>query len=138
MTHHRIWSASHVKPCTNVPIRCPVINCTEIHWKYNFPQHLREKHDMRALDASTSFLSLLLVSREEQIALGIPPDKVADWLKSQVTDPGQQTDSPFTNLTQSPAPPSVAGSPSRRRAMSQGKENVDPQQISSRKRRRIG
>ncbi|KAJ7251090.1 hypothetical protein C8J57DRAFT_1078413 [Mycena rebaudengoi] len=34
--------SSATKPCTNVPIRCSL--CTEIHWKYNFPRHLKDKH----------------------------------------------------------------------------------------------
>ncbi|KAL1713428.1 hypothetical protein EV715DRAFT_167478, partial [Schizophyllum commune] len=30
------------KPCTNVPMRCAF--CKEVHWKYNLPRHLQDKH----------------------------------------------------------------------------------------------
>ncbi|KAJ7059300.1 hypothetical protein C8F01DRAFT_1370857 [Mycena amicta] len=139
----RIWSAattSQAKPCTNVPIRCPIINCTEIHWKYNFPQHLHDKHDLRAVDPSSSFLSLLLVSRQEQLALGIPPEKLIDWLASQVH--GERPPESASDSVDGPAsvsPIASNASPSRRRALSHasGKENVDPHLISPGKRRRV-
>ncbi|KAJ7050241.1 hypothetical protein C8F01DRAFT_1345778 [Mycena amicta] len=138
-----IWSAttmSQAKPCMNVLIRCPIINCTEIHWKYNFPQHLHNKHDLRAADPLSSFLSLLPVSRQEQLALGIPPEKLIDWLASQVHSerpPESASDSVDEPASVSPIASNV--SPSRRRALSHasGKENINPHLISPGKRRRV-
>ncbi|KAF9530963.1 hypothetical protein CPB83DRAFT_874875 [Crepidotus variabilis] len=43
----RISSAfrmSERKPCTNVPLKCRVPSCSEVHWKYNLPRHLNERH----------------------------------------------------------------------------------------------
>ncbi|KAJ7699599.1 hypothetical protein B0H17DRAFT_1129209 [Mycena rosella] len=33
---------SATKPCTNVPLRCPL--CKDVQWKYNMPRHLEDKH----------------------------------------------------------------------------------------------
>ncbi|KAK7026965.1 hypothetical protein R3P38DRAFT_2480031, partial [Favolaschia claudopus] len=32
------------RPCTNVPVACAMLDCKEIHWKYNYRQHLAERH----------------------------------------------------------------------------------------------
>ncbi|KAJ7826507.1 hypothetical protein B0H13DRAFT_1578173, partial [Mycena leptocephala] len=31
------------RPCTNIPLSCP-LDCREVHWKYNFPSHLGDRH----------------------------------------------------------------------------------------------
>ncbi|KAJ6533880.1 hypothetical protein DFH09DRAFT_932574 [Mycena vulgaris] len=66
------------RPCTNVPIQC-TLECKETHWKYNFPQHMEERHpDWRRL-ISAKFIEQIRVSSDEQLALKIPAVKVTEW-----------------------------------------------------------
>ncbi|KAF8218166.1 hypothetical protein K438DRAFT_1901061 [Mycena galopus ATCC 62051] len=66
-------------PCTNVPIRCS-LGCNEIHYKYNFPQHLEKRHPSWRKLISASSLAQIQVTRGEQRALGVPDSKIIDWL----------------------------------------------------------
>ncbi|KAK6980798.1 hypothetical protein R3P38DRAFT_2579460, partial [Favolaschia claudopus] len=52
------------RPCTNVPISCP-FDCQQTHWKYNFPQHLKERHPSWQSLVSQSFIEQITVTREE-------------------------------------------------------------------------
>ncbi|KAJ7857218.1 hypothetical protein B0H13DRAFT_1463441, partial [Mycena leptocephala] len=64
------------RPCTNVPITCLLLGCTEIHWKYNFVQHLDKQHPSWRELLPSSFLPHIQISRAEQRALGIPDSKI--------------------------------------------------------------
>ncbi|KAI5821656.1 hypothetical protein K523DRAFT_257947 [Schizophyllum commune Tattone D] len=73
----KIDAASHVsksKPCTNVPLRCPL--CPDVHWKYNMEQHLAEKHPDREGRLSNEFLQLICITMDEKSKLGVPEDAV--------------------------------------------------------------
>ncbi|KAJ7087474.1 hypothetical protein C8R44DRAFT_574499, partial [Mycena epipterygia] len=59
------------RPCTNIPIRCP-LDCNEIHWKYNFPKHLEERHPSWEARIPSSFIPQIQITRTEQLALQIP------------------------------------------------------------------
>ncbi|KAJ7429056.1 hypothetical protein FB451DRAFT_958599, partial [Mycena latifolia] len=59
------------RPSTNIPIQCP-LGCNEIHWKYNFPQHLEKRHPSWRQLLSASFFTQIQISQAEQRALGIP------------------------------------------------------------------
>ncbi|KAJ7830826.1 hypothetical protein B0H13DRAFT_1553994, partial [Mycena leptocephala] len=59
------------RPCTNIPIKCP-LDCDQCHWKYNFQQHLQDRHPQWRLILSKDFLSTIQISSAEQEALGIP------------------------------------------------------------------
>ncbi|KAJ7923690.1 hypothetical protein B0H13DRAFT_1463987, partial [Mycena leptocephala] len=59
------------RPCTNVPIRCS-LGCDEVHWKYNFEQHLRQRHPSWKQIAPQDLLEKICVSEAEQRALGVP------------------------------------------------------------------
>ncbi|KAJ7840401.1 hypothetical protein B0H14DRAFT_2167715, partial [Mycena olivaceomarginata] len=59
------------RPCTNIPIKCP-LDCDQFHWKYNFQQHLEERHPQWRQILSQNFLSTIQISSAEQEALGIP------------------------------------------------------------------
>ncbi|KAJ7761933.1 hypothetical protein DFH07DRAFT_867598 [Mycena maculata] len=49
------------RPCTNVPVACP-LNCNETHWKYNFQQHLQERHPTWEQIISPNFFSQIQVT----------------------------------------------------------------------------
>ncbi|KAJ7236528.1 hypothetical protein C8J57DRAFT_1569556, partial [Mycena rebaudengoi] len=66
------------RPCTNIPIRCP-LDCNEIHWKYNFPKHLQERHPSWRQLLPPNFIPQIEISRAEQIAQHIPEHKVVQW-----------------------------------------------------------
>ncbi|KAJ7823382.1 hypothetical protein B0H13DRAFT_1570011, partial [Mycena leptocephala] len=69
-----ITAAGHfrdTRPCTNIPIKCP-LDCNQIHWKYNFETHLRERHPQWRQILPPGFLSTIQISSAEQQALGIP------------------------------------------------------------------
>ncbi|KAI0081753.1 hypothetical protein K474DRAFT_1558418, partial [Panus rudis PR-1116 ss-1] len=75
----RVSSASKVsvsKPCTNVPIACPLSGCGEIHWKYNFTHHLQDRHpnwrNTLAEPTLKTLASRITISQEEEVAIGIP------------------------------------------------------------------
>ncbi|KAJ7903852.1 hypothetical protein B0H13DRAFT_1482469, partial [Mycena leptocephala] len=62
------------RPCTNIPIEC-ALGCKETHWKYNYHQHLGERHpDWKRL-ISTKFIEEIRISTDEQSALKIPAEK---------------------------------------------------------------
>ena len=69
-------SAAMSNPCTNIPIRCIVANCKEIHWKYNMKRHLSDRHpswpELTAKDKV--FLASLEISMEEQEGLKLPDE----------------------------------------------------------------
>jgi hypothetical protein len=76
-----ITSAGHfrdTRPCTNIPIKCP-LDCNQIHWKYNFETHLRERHPQWRQILPPGFLSTIQISSAEQQALGIPLHRVIEW-----------------------------------------------------------
>ncbi|KAJ6608039.1 hypothetical protein B0H10DRAFT_1955781 [Mycena sp. CBHHK59/15] len=66
------------RPCTNVPLQCP-LNCEQMHWKYNFPQHLEERHPSWRSLVSPKFIEQITVTRAEELALGIPEAKALPW-----------------------------------------------------------
>ncbi|KAJ6603056.1 hypothetical protein B0H10DRAFT_2079922, partial [Mycena sp. CBHHK59/15] len=98
------------RPCTNVPIKCPAADCDQFHWKYNFQQHLEDRHPQWRLILSHDFLSAIQISSAEQQALGIPHDDVIDI---PATAPPNPSFPPPSRGQKRPAssPPS---SPSRR------------------------
>ncbi|KAF7313021.1 hypothetical protein MKEN_00987000 [Mycena kentingensis (nom. inval.)] len=61
-------SCSDTKPSTNVPIKCPYMHCDEIHWKYNFPQHLDRRHQnwRQNLPEDSPLHALLDITPKEQ------------------------------------------------------------------------
>ncbi|KAJ7502158.1 hypothetical protein B0H11DRAFT_2365461 [Mycena galericulata] len=99
-----------MRPCTNVPIKCPAADCDQFHWKYNFQQHLEDRHPQWRLILSHDFLSAIQISSAEQQALGIPHDDVIDI---PATAPPNPSFPPPSRGQKRPAssPPS---SPSRR------------------------
>ncbi|KAJ7491375.1 hypothetical protein B0H11DRAFT_1859355 [Mycena galericulata] len=96
------------RPCTNIPIKCP-LDCDQSHWKYNFQQHLQERHPQWIHILSKDFLSTIQVSPAEQEALGIPRDRVLDLPSSDPPFPG----SPLRVHGQKRSAPSPPSSPSR-------------------------
>ncbi|KAK7007094.1 hypothetical protein R3P38DRAFT_2554208 [Favolaschia claudopus] len=60
------------RPCTNVPIACVMVGCNETHWKYNYKQHLAERHPDWQRLIPVTFLPELQISREELLELKIP------------------------------------------------------------------
>ncbi|KAJ6630142.1 hypothetical protein B0H10DRAFT_2362241 [Mycena sp. CBHHK59/15] len=60
------------RPCTNVPIKCPAADCDQFHWKYNFQQHLEDRHPQWRLILSHDFLSAIQISSAEQQASEFP------------------------------------------------------------------
>ncbi|KAJ7446061.1 hypothetical protein FB451DRAFT_1055313, partial [Mycena latifolia] len=70
----------NTRPCTNIPILCP-LNCNEMHWKYNFPRHFAERHPSWRQLIPPDFAENIRVTRAEQLALGIPPEKIIEWLE---------------------------------------------------------
>ncbi|KAJ6604907.1 hypothetical protein B0H10DRAFT_1821290, partial [Mycena sp. CBHHK59/15] len=81
---HAASTFRSTRPCTNVPIPCP-LNCNEIHWKYNFFQHFMERHPSWEQLISPEFASRIRVTHAEQLALEIPAEKVVDWPKQSNT-----------------------------------------------------
>ncbi|KAJ7241100.1 hypothetical protein C8J57DRAFT_1085356, partial [Mycena rebaudengoi] len=71
------------RPCTNIPIQCP-LDCNEIHWKYNFPAHFRDRHPSWRQILPATFIPQIEVSRAEQVAQHIPEHKVVQWPCLQV------------------------------------------------------
>ncbi|KAK7034837.1 hypothetical protein R3P38DRAFT_2911747 [Favolaschia claudopus] len=68
------------RPCTNVPIICAMEGCKETHWKYNFKQHMNERHpDWQRLGVPSTFVEAIQISSEEQLKLGIPSHIAAEW-----------------------------------------------------------
>ncbi|KAF8173571.1 hypothetical protein K438DRAFT_2051185 [Mycena galopus ATCC 62051] len=106
------------RPCTNVPVQCP-LGCEEIHWKYNFPQHLQERHPSWPNLLSSSFTSQVEISRDEQEWLGIPAPNITDLPYSQI----QSMSSPISQPICGEKRPLdvLQESPSRR-----DKENANP------------
>ncbi|KAK7005923.1 hypothetical protein R3P38DRAFT_3283060 [Favolaschia claudopus] len=70
--------SSKSRPCTNIPIQCP-FNCDQIHWKYNFPQHLKERHPSWRSLASSEFIAQITITPEEEVGLGIPGTNALLW-----------------------------------------------------------
>ncbi|KAJ7907497.1 hypothetical protein B0H13DRAFT_1618384, partial [Mycena leptocephala] len=66
------------RPCTNVPIICAMLDCKEIHWKYNFHRHFEEQHPGWRNLIPAHFIEQICISREEQLALKIPAEKVVE------------------------------------------------------------
>ncbi|KAJ7120361.1 hypothetical protein C8R44DRAFT_877797 [Mycena epipterygia] len=68
---------SDAKPSTNTPLKCPL--CPQVHWKYNMAQHLQDKHptwDVVTEESQRRVLrTMITLSDEEQIKLGVPPAK---------------------------------------------------------------
>ncbi|KAJ7648444.1 hypothetical protein B0H17DRAFT_1148079 [Mycena rosella] len=66
------------RPCTNIPLQCP-LHCEEMHWKYNFPRHLEERHPSWRSLTSPTFIQQITVTRAEELALGIPEAQAISW-----------------------------------------------------------
>nr|GAT42887.1 predicted protein [Mycena chlorophos] len=138
----RIWSAavsSDKKPSTNVPIRCPIPNCGRIHWKYNFLRHF-ETHALDAVQTVRASLSPLEVSREEQLALGIPPEKVVDWIAKLLAScvvPMPTIGTSNTSIRSVCGPSNHSPARRRRSSSTADKENTNPLPQSPTKRSRI-
>ncbi|KAK7021669.1 hypothetical protein R3P38DRAFT_3541400 [Favolaschia claudopus] len=125
------------RPCTNVPVACAMLDCKEIHWKYNYRQHLAERHPGWEERLPQTFLPEIQVCREELLELKIPPETAVSW-------PPLQTSTPLTPLT----PPTPPQAPSPRRSATslprlpsrcdiEDKENCDPSDGRATKKRRI-
>ncbi|KAL0571530.1 hypothetical protein V5O48_010431, partial [Marasmius crinis-equi] len=67
------------RPCTNVPILCPLSGCDEVHWKYNFKQHFQDRHPSWSVQTTPGFRSSLRVSQAELSSLEIPLEQVVVW-----------------------------------------------------------
>ncbi|KAJ7759828.1 hypothetical protein B0H14DRAFT_2634356 [Mycena olivaceomarginata] len=121
------------RPCTNVPMVCAMLDCKETHWKYNFKQHLEDRHpDWRNL-IPPHFLEQICISREEQLALKIPAQKVIEW--PTVSSPCASLPTllrPSTPLSRKQPAPSPPNSPSRH-----DQENCDPNNTHAAKTRRL-
>ncbi|KAK6977838.1 hypothetical protein R3P38DRAFT_2364054, partial [Favolaschia claudopus] len=65
--------SSTSKSCTNAPVHCAL--CNGVHWKYNMPRHLIDKHPKWELTAKqeivNSFTAKFSVSDEEYTGLRI-------------------------------------------------------------------
>lgn len=62
-----ITAASKVscsKPCTNVPTRCTL--CPEVHWKYNIPNHLTNRHPLWQSQVNATTRQAWEISNEEK------------------------------------------------------------------------
>ncbi|KAJ7232378.1 hypothetical protein C8J57DRAFT_1579011 [Mycena rebaudengoi] len=105
------------RPCTNIPIECQ-LDCRETHWKYNFPQHLAERHPGWRTLISPSFVDIIRISDDEQLGLKIPADKIIDWLVLTLETP-QPPKSPNSRKRSATC---LQNSPSRH----SHKENEDP------------
>ncbi|KAL1665219.1 hypothetical protein GGF50DRAFT_88180, partial [Schizophyllum commune] len=71
----KIETASQIsksKPCTNVPLRCPL--CQDVHWKYNMEKHLADRHPDHEGRLPDEFLALINITVDEKSRLGIPED----------------------------------------------------------------
>ncbi|KAK6984382.1 hypothetical protein R3P38DRAFT_2806576 [Favolaschia claudopus] len=107
---------------------CPC-DCKEIHWKYNFRQHLEERHpDWQKLVPKT-FLPEIQISREELLELKIPTQAAIGW-----PPPAVPPASPLTLTSRNQS--ETSRSPSRRRR-DVDKENRDPNDDRHAKKRRI-
>ncbi|KAJ6614600.1 hypothetical protein B0H10DRAFT_1950574 [Mycena sp. CBHHK59/15] len=115
-----ISAAEQLRPtclCTNIPIKC-ALDCDQVHWKYNFQQHLEERHPQWRQILSQNFISTILISSAKQEVLGIPRANVIDIPALASAPPNLPTFPPHIQSHKRPAlsPPS---SPSR----SANKEN---------------
>ncbi|KAJ7022129.1 hypothetical protein C8F04DRAFT_1402565 [Mycena alexandri] len=106
------------RPCTNIPIKCPLADCHQFHWKYNFQQHLQDRHPQWRAILSKDFLSTIQISSAEREALGVP---LANIIRLPAAAPPNPVFPPPSHGQKRPAssPPS---SPSRR----SNKENDTP------------
>ncbi|KAK6969185.1 hypothetical protein R3P38DRAFT_3504625 [Favolaschia claudopus] len=118
------------RPCTNVPIVCAMEGCKDTHWKYNFMQHMNERHpDWHRLVPST-FVEEIRISSEEQLKLGIPSHIAAEW-----PPPRPPPTRPSTPTAEKRPASSLPLSP--RRSHGRDKENYDPYDTHSFKKSRI-
>ncbi|KAF7312848.1 hypothetical protein MKEN_00968800 [Mycena kentingensis (nom. inval.)] len=139
-------SSSDAKPSTNVPIKCTYMHCDEIHWKYNFPQHLDRRHPNwhQNLPEDSPLHALLEISPKEQEKLGIPQDRQRQrwYLFTEAASISASSPYPSHNDTFSPstAPNNPPATPRRRGQLR--RENLPGPQHSPgnspSKRRRIG
>ncbi|KAJ6626794.1 hypothetical protein B0H10DRAFT_1941439 [Mycena sp. CBHHK59/15] len=116
------------RPCTNIPILCP-LNCNETHWKYNLPQHFSERHPSWKQLLPPDFVSRIRIGRAEELALGIPTEKVVEWPDSQL--PTSQSSSDDSRGSKRPGE-DLQRSPRRR-----NKENEDPRLLLGNKTARL-
>ncbi|KAJ6455112.1 hypothetical protein DFH09DRAFT_1508591 [Mycena vulgaris] len=111
------------RPYTNIPIKCE-LKCDEFHWKYNFPNHLEERHPGWRQLITPAFTSQLQITRVEQLALKIPEEKVIEWPPPPpavaAVPPPNPSIFPHTHSNKRSIS-SLLSSPSRR-----DKENEDP------------
>lgn len=111
----QVASASKVslkKPCTNVPIECiycPPLDDNRWHWKYSVSRHLRDIHPdwqkYPKTDATRRFDEMRRISEEEEIALGIPEEKVGrDANAGEIYDAQRTGHIPTTRDTHAESP----------------------------------
>ncbi|KAJ7236459.1 hypothetical protein C8J57DRAFT_1247700 [Mycena rebaudengoi] len=43
------------RPCTNIPVHCPLLNCADVVWTYNLESHIRRIHPSANLEAYESY-----------------------------------------------------------------------------------
>ncbi|KAK7059463.1 hypothetical protein R3P38DRAFT_2495678 [Favolaschia claudopus] len=127
------------RPCTNVPVLCAVLGCKDTHWKYNFKQHLEERHPgwQQIIPAESDFLEQIRISSEEQAKLDISPETISVW-------PPLPPPPPSITSTRPSTPNRDAGSGRKRSASylqnspsRRDKENCDPNTGYMDKRRHI-
>ncbi|KAJ7741552.1 hypothetical protein DFH07DRAFT_778032 [Mycena maculata] len=112
--------------CMNIPIEC-ALGYKETHWKYNYHQHLQERHpDWKRL-ISDKFAEEIRISVEEQSALKIPAEKVIAWPILDVASPDLRNGCKRSIS-------SLTNSPTRRQS---DKENRTPNASPSRNRSKM-
>ncbi|KAJ7822223.1 hypothetical protein B0H13DRAFT_1659783 [Mycena leptocephala] len=125
------------RPCTNIPIKCP-LDCDQFHWKYNFQQHLQERHPQWREILSPSFLSTIQVSPAEQEALGIPRDHVRDLPPSNPPAPRSPPRSHGHKRPASSPPSSPSrGSNKENEGMAAPNSDIEPRIIRAAKIRKL-
>ncbi|KAK6966695.1 hypothetical protein R3P38DRAFT_2590324, partial [Favolaschia claudopus] len=124
------------RPCTNVPVLCAMQNCKQIHWKYNFRQHMEERHPGWEDLISDDFVEEIRISSQEQLGLRIPLQFVIQWPPS----PPPSTSEPISTRPSTPTAqkrPASTVPLSPRRSSARNKENDDPNDTHTAKIRRI-
>ncbi|KAF8830288.1 hypothetical protein HHX47_DHR2000511 [Lentinula edodes] len=116
----QIWRAATMSiknPATNVPLTCPFSACREVHWKYNMKNHLLDRHPGWKNNVSSAvaaeFDPKFMISREEELALGIPSDKVGVDHVATVTQVAKPPQTPFKHSSKRPDPPADGVTPRR-------------------------
>ncbi|KAK6987897.1 hypothetical protein R3P38DRAFT_3229735 [Favolaschia claudopus] len=113
------------RPCTNVPVMCAMPDCKQIHWKYNFKQHMEERHPGWEGHTANDFIDEIRISSAEQLELKIPTQRVLVWPPSPPPPRAEPVSArPFTPTAQKRSASAVPLSP-RRPSARTDKENCD-------------